>query len=109
MIEKRDFYIDGKWVAPRAPNDCDVIDPATEEACAVISLGAKADVDAAVAAARRAFPAWAATLSCSLMARASATLPFSSLSSCFQPLKGWLLLWRRRLALPRRTTSLSVV
>jgi aldehyde dehydrogenase (NAD+) len=38
-----------------------VIDPATEEACAVISLGAKADVDKAVAAARRAFPAWAAT------------------------------------------------
>jgi len=61
MIEKRDFYIDGKWVAPAAANDCDVIDPATEEACAVISLGAKADVDKAVAAARRAFPAWAAT------------------------------------------------
>ena len=61
MIEKRDFYIDGKWVAPEAANDCDVIDPATEEACAVISLGAKADVDKAVAAARRAFPAWAAT------------------------------------------------
>ena len=61
MIEKRDFYIEGKWVAPEVANDCDVIDPSTEEACAVISLGAKADVDKAVAAARRAFPAWAAT------------------------------------------------
>jgi len=61
MIEKRDFYIDGKWVAPAVANDCEVIDPATEEACAIISLGAKADVDMAVAAARRAFPAWAAT------------------------------------------------
>lgn len=61
MIEKRDFYIDGKWVAPAAPKDCEVIDPATEEACAVISLGGKADVDKAVAAARRAFPGWAAT------------------------------------------------
>ncbi|MFZ2101342.1 MAG: aldehyde dehydrogenase family protein [Oricola sp.] len=60
MIEKRDFYIDGAWIAPDRPNDCDVIDPATEEVCAVISLGAKADVDKAVAAARKAFPAWAA-------------------------------------------------
>ena len=61
MIEKREFYIDGAWVAPEAANDCEVIDPATEEACAVISLGSKADVDKAVAAARRAFPAWAST------------------------------------------------
>jgi aldehyde dehydrogenase (NAD+) len=61
MIEKREFYIDGTWVAPAQSNDCDVIDPATEETCAVISLGAKADVDKAVTAARRAFPAWAAT------------------------------------------------
>ncbi|GAB4360526.1 MAG: aldehyde dehydrogenase family protein [Oricola sp.] len=61
MIEKREFYIDGAWVAPATPNDFDVIDPATEEPCAVISLGSAADVDKAVAAARRAFPAWAAT------------------------------------------------
>ncbi|QKV19533.1 aldehyde dehydrogenase family protein [Oricola thermophila] len=61
MIEKRKFYIDGAWVSPRAANDFEVIDPATEEACAVISLGAKSDVDEAVAAARRAFPSWAAT------------------------------------------------
>ncbi len=27
MIEKRDFYINGKWVAPAAANDCNVIDP----------------------------------------------------------------------------------
>ncbi|TCD16347.1 aldehyde dehydrogenase family protein [Oricola cellulosilytica] len=61
MIEKREFYIDRKWVAPAAANDLDVIDPATEEPCAVISLGAKADVDKAVAAARRAFPEWSRT------------------------------------------------
>ncbi|WP_193177952.1 aldehyde dehydrogenase family protein, partial [Oricola nitratireducens] len=61
MIEKREFYIDGAWVAPEQSNDCDVIDPATEEVCAVISLGTKADVDKAVAAARAAFPGWAAT------------------------------------------------
>ncbi|PLL14449.1 aldehyde dehydrogenase family protein [Tabrizicola sp. TH137] len=61
MLNKRDFYIDGRWTAPLAPRDCDVIDPSTEEPCAVISLGSAADTDAAVAAAKRAFPAWAAT------------------------------------------------
>ncbi|WP_372884094.1 aldehyde dehydrogenase family protein, partial [Shimia sp.] len=60
MIEKRQFYIDGSWVDPVAPRDLEVIDPATEEVCAVISLGDQADTDAAVAAARAAFPAWAA-------------------------------------------------
>jgi aldehyde dehydrogenase (NAD+) len=61
MITKRAFYINGSWVAPLAPRDCPVIDPSTEEACAVISLGSEADTDAAVAAAKAAFPAWAAT------------------------------------------------
>jgi aldehyde dehydrogenase (NAD+) len=61
MLIKRDFYIDGRWIAPAAPRDCAVIDPSTEEACAIISLGSEADTDLAVAAAKRAFPAWAAT------------------------------------------------
>ena len=54
----RNFYINGTWVAPAEANDFDVIDPSTEEVCAVISLGAQADTDAAVAAAHAAFPAW---------------------------------------------------
>ena len=58
MIEKRDFYINGAWVAPAAPRDCPVINPSNEEVCAVISLGDRADTDAAVAAAKAAFPAW---------------------------------------------------
>jgi aldehyde dehydrogenase (NAD+) len=53
--EFRQFYIDGKWVAPAEPRDFCVINPATEEAIAVVSLGGAADVDAAVGAARRAF------------------------------------------------------
>ncbi|MEM6637125.1 MAG: aldehyde dehydrogenase family protein [Pseudomonadota bacterium] len=61
MIEKRDFYINGAWVAPRAGSDFNVIDPSNEDPCAVISLGGQADTDAAVAAARAAFPAWYAT------------------------------------------------
>ncbi|WP_375174136.1 aldehyde dehydrogenase family protein [Pseudooceanicola sp.] len=58
MIEKRQFYINGEWVDPVTPNDLNVIDPSTEEPCAVISLGSAADVDKAVAAAKAAFPAW---------------------------------------------------
>ncbi|PYC47699.1 aldehyde dehydrogenase family protein [Litorivita pollutaquae] len=61
MIEKRQFYINGAWVNPAAPRDHNVIDPSTEEVCAVISLGDQADTDAAVAAAKAAWPAWAAT------------------------------------------------
>ncbi len=61
MLRKTEFYINGAWVAPTAPNDFDVINPANEEPCAVISLGTKADVDNAVAAAREAFPSWSTT------------------------------------------------
>jgi aldehyde dehydrogenase (NAD+) len=61
MIERRQFYIDGAWVDPTTPRDHHVINPATEEAIAVISLGSPADVDKAVAAAKAAFPAFSAT------------------------------------------------
>ncbi|MEO1677604.1 MAG: aldehyde dehydrogenase family protein [Pseudomonadota bacterium] len=60
MIDKRQFYIDGAWVSPAVARDFPVIDPSTEEEVAVISLGDRADTDAAVAAATRAFPGWAA-------------------------------------------------
>jgi aldehyde dehydrogenase (NAD+) len=61
MILKREFYINGAWVAPATARDCAVIDPSTEETCAVISLGNQVDTDAAVGAAKAAFPGWAAT------------------------------------------------
>ncbi|TGN60508.1 aldehyde dehydrogenase family protein [Paracoccus liaowanqingii] len=61
LLDQRKFYIDGAWVAPAGTRDLEVIDPSTEEPVAVISLGDQADTDAAVAAAKRAFPAWAAT------------------------------------------------
>lgn len=61
MIEKRKFYINGTWVEPVDGCDHQVINPSTEEPCAVISLGGKADTDAAVAAAKAAFPAWMTT------------------------------------------------
>jgi aldehyde dehydrogenase (NAD+) len=61
MPKTTEFYIDGAWVAPREARDFPVIDPSTEEVCATISLGGSADTDAAVAAAKAAFPGWAAT------------------------------------------------
>jgi len=55
MIERRQFYIDGAWVDPVAPRDHHVINPATEEAIATISLGGEADAVKAILAARAAF------------------------------------------------------
>ncbi|MDH6235032.1 aldehyde dehydrogenase (NAD+) [Mesorhizobium soli] len=61
LLDKRKFYINGEWIAPSRPNDFEVIDPSTEEAIAVISLGNQADTDRAVAAAIGAFPTWSQT------------------------------------------------
>ncbi len=61
MREYRQFYINGEWVDPEVANDHDVINPATEEVCAVSSLGSEADVDKAVAAAKAAFPSFSRT------------------------------------------------
>jgi len=55
------LYIDGKWVDPVEGRSCDVINPATGEVAGRVMLGGKADVDKAVAAARRAFPAFSAS------------------------------------------------
>ena len=52
------FYINGEWVLPANRSTLDVINPATEEAFATISLGTAEDVDAAAKAARAAFPEW---------------------------------------------------
>jgi len=56
----RDF-VGGKWVESRATSHVDVFNPATGAVIAKTPLGTRADVDAAVAAAKAAFPAWKAT------------------------------------------------
>ncbi len=61
MKEYLRFYIDGAWVDPVVPKTLDVINPATEEAFARISLGSAADVDKAVKAAQRAFESYSQT------------------------------------------------
>jgi aldehyde dehydrogenase (NAD+) len=61
MKDCRKFYVDGKWVDPAKAHDFSVINPATEEPIATISLGAAADVDRAVAAAKSAFETYSQT------------------------------------------------
>jgi aldehyde dehydrogenase (NAD+) len=57
----RQFYIGGKWADPTEARDFTVINPATEEAIATISLGSAPDVDKAVAAAKEAFDFYSET------------------------------------------------
>ncbi|MGC2611425.1 MAG: aldehyde dehydrogenase family protein, partial [Candidatus Sulfotelmatobacter sp.] len=61
MKDCRKFYIDGKWVDPAKANDFPVVNPANEEPIATISLGSGADIDRAVAAAKRAFESYSET------------------------------------------------
>jgi len=61
MRDYTKFYIDGQWVDPATPNPLDVINPATEEVAGRINLGSAADVDRAVAAAKKAFASFSRT------------------------------------------------
>lgn len=61
MREYKQFYINGQWVDPTTPKELDVINPATEDVCAHISMGSEADVDKAVAAAKAAFQTFGRT------------------------------------------------
>jgi aldehyde dehydrogenase (NAD+) len=61
MINRDKFYIDGRWSKPAGSKTIDVHNPSTGEAIARVPEGTAADVDAAVAAARRAFGGWSDT------------------------------------------------
>jgi len=61
MREHLKFYIDGAWVEPVSVRTLDVINPSTEQPIARIAMGSVADVDRAVAAARRAFDSYSCT------------------------------------------------
>ena len=60
-LDKRKFYIDGSWVDPIQPNDFKIINPASEEEIATISLGSPADIDMAVKAAHQVFESFSST------------------------------------------------
>jgi aldehyde dehydrogenase (NAD+) len=55
MVNRLKFYIDGAWVDPAVMKTVPVVNPATEDAMYDVAVGSKADVDKAVAAARKAF------------------------------------------------------
>ena len=61
MVNRTQFYIDGAWVNPVTPKTRPVVNPATEQPMYDIAMGSAADVDKAVAAARRAFETFSQT------------------------------------------------
>ena len=62
MENKKNFYIEGKWQEPQSTQEIKVINPATEENSAVITLGNKDDVNRAVSSAKKAYETWAFSL-----------------------------------------------
>ncbi len=61
MKEYLQFYINGEWVDPVIPSSLNVINPATEEPFAAISMGSGDDVNKAAAAAKDAFTSFSKT------------------------------------------------
>jgi aldehyde dehydrogenase (NAD+) len=55
------FYIDGRWQTPASHDSLAVFSASTEDPIGSIATGSPADVDRAVAAARRAFENWSIT------------------------------------------------
>tara|TARA_B100000242_G_scaffold207437_1_gene150539 strand:- start:464 stop:1894 length:1431 start_codon:yes stop_codon:yes gene_type:complete len=58
MLDKKNFYINGEWVEPISKKTIEVINPATEKVCTVISSGNEKDVNKAVLAAKKSFETW---------------------------------------------------
>ena len=58
MLKKKNFYINGEWVASKNQKNIEVINPANSKSCAVISLGSNEDINDAVNAAKKAFATW---------------------------------------------------
>ena len=52
------LYIDGQWTDGAGSRGDDVVDPATEEVLGRVPFAEPSDVDAAIAAAKEAFPKW---------------------------------------------------
>lgn len=61
VIPSAQHLIDGEWTTARDKGELPILDPATGETIQTVARADRADVDEAVAAARRAFPGWAAT------------------------------------------------
>ncbi|MEU8891803.1 aldehyde dehydrogenase family protein [Streptomyces sp. NPDC048442] len=61
MQAQRGMYIGGAWRPAEGQDTIAVVNPADEQVIGYVPAGTAADVDAAVRAARDAFPGWAAT------------------------------------------------
>ena len=61
MSARQQIYVGGNWVDSAGDGSIDVVNPSNEEVIGSVPDGVSADVDAAIAAAREAFPGWAAT------------------------------------------------
>ncbi|EME19809.1 aldehyde dehydrogenase [Rhodococcus triatomae] len=59
-LDRRTLFIDGEWATPTSSSTYDVIEAATEKVLGTTALAETADVDAAVASARRALGPWRA-------------------------------------------------
>ncbi|MFF8812526.1 aldehyde dehydrogenase family protein [Streptomyces pactum] len=66
------MYIDGRWRPALGSGTIDVLNPADEQLIGRVPAGTAKDVDAAVGAARAAFPGWAATAPAERAARLTA-------------------------------------
>ena len=58
MLVRDRFFIGGQWVAPSSQETIEVHNAGTGEVMGRVPAGAAKDIDAAVAAARRAFESW---------------------------------------------------
>ena len=61
ILVRDKLYIGGEWVEPSGDGTIEVVNPATEEVVGTVPRGEAADVDLAVATAKRAFADWSAT------------------------------------------------
>ena len=57
-MRRESLYINGEWAPATGDGVIEVINPANEEIIGSVPVGSQAYVDAAVTAARAAFPAW---------------------------------------------------
>jgi aldehyde dehydrogenase (NAD+) len=61
-ISPKQLFINNEWVYPHSGKTFQTVNPATGQTLAEIALADASDVDAAVAAAKAAFPAWSQTI-----------------------------------------------
>ena len=61
VVDATAIYLDGQWTSSEGDGRIEVFSPSSEQVIAYVAEGCVADVERAVAAARAALPAWAAT------------------------------------------------